>query len=113
MRWVELFWLLLLISLIAIAVPFILFAVERATGVLDGPQEWFAQGNDLGPWRGKWEGFTIFFPSLVLAPITAIVSIFFAVIERRWRPVISGLGLIGLHAAAMIIQLESLVWLTT
>ena len=113
MRWVDLFRILLWISLIAITVPFIVFAWQRTTGILVGEREWIAQGNDFGPWRRKWEGFTIFFPSLVLAPITAIVSIFFSVIERRWRPVISGLGLIGLHAAAMIIQLETLIWLTT
>ena len=111
MRWVELFRIFLWISLIAIALPFIVFAWQRTTGILVGEQEWITQGNDLGPWRGNWEGFTIFFPILVWAPITVLVSIFFALREARLRPAIGGLGLIGLLAAAMIIQLQTLGWL--
>ena len=110
-RWNEAFRILLGISLIAVVFPFALFAWQRSTGALVSEQEWIAQGLDHGPWRGAWEGFTIFFPILVLAPITVIVSIFFAVRNARWQPLIGGLGLIGLQAAALIIQIETLVWL--
>ena len=111
MRWIHSFWFFLWISLVTVAVPFALFAWQRATGVLVGEQAWIAQGLDHGPWRGKWEGFTILFPILVWATITVIVTILFAVREASLRPFISGLGLIGLQAAALIIQIEALDWL--
>ena len=110
-RWSEAFRILLGISLIAVVLPFVVFALERTTGVLVGEQAWSALGKDHGPWRGAWEGFTIFFPILVFAPITVIVSIFYVVRDFRWRPIVGGFGLIGLYAAAMIIQQQALVWL--
>jgi len=99
------------ISLFAIALPFVVVALEQAVGVLDSQQDWIAQQKDFGPWRGKWEGFTIFFPILVLAPIAVIASILFAVRDFRWRPIPGGLGLFGLHVAALLFQQQTLVWL--
>ena len=110
-RWVELFRILLLVSLAVIALPFAVYAVQRLTGALIGEQEWMAFGRDQGPWRGKLSGFTIFFPILVWAPFLVAASIFFALREASWRPAVGGLGLIGLMAAAMIIQLETVGWL--
>ena len=109
--WNGVFILLLSVSLILFAAPFILFAAERSIGVLAGHQEWIAQGLDHGPWHGKWEGFTLFVPVMGWAPITVITALFYAITIARWRPIISGLGLVGLQAAALIIQLQTLVWL--
>ena len=102
---------LLGVSLFVIALPFAVVALEQAVGVLDSQQDWIAQQEDFGPWRGKWEGFTIFFPILVLAPIAAIASILFAVRDSRWRPIPGGLGLFSLHVAALLFQQQTLVWL--
>ena len=110
-RWVDSFRIFLWISLAAIALPFVFFAWQRVTGILVGEQKWITLGLDHGPWRGKLSGFTIFFPILVWTPIIVAIAIFFATREVSWRPLIGGLGLIGLQAAAMIIQLETLAWL--
>ncbi len=110
-RWVDSFRIFLLISLVAIVLPFAVFAVQRITGILDGEQAWLALGQDHGPWHGRPSGFTIFFPMLAWSPFVVVIAIFFALREVSWRPLVGGLGLIGLHAAAMIIQLETIVWL--
>ncbi len=110
-NWPLTFRVLLGISLFAIALPFILVVIEQAAGVLASQQEWAAQGHEFGPWRGRWEGFTIFFPSLVLAPIAVIISGGIAALERRWRPVPGAIGLFGLHVAAVLLQQQTLVWL--
>jgi hypothetical protein len=111
MRWVDTFRIFLLISLVAITLPFVFFAVQRLSGLLVGEQEWIALGLDQGPWRGKLSGFTIFFPMLAWVPLVVVIAIFFALREGSWKPLIGGLGLIGLQAAAMIIQLETVGWL--
>jgi hypothetical protein len=110
-NWIYTFRVLLGISLAAIALPYVLVFVEQASGALLGQQDWVAQGNEFGPWRGSWEGFTIFFPSLVLAPIAVIVSIIVALMQARWRPIPGGLGLFGLHVATILLQLQTLGWL--
>lgn len=110
-RWIEIFRKLLLVSLAVIALPFLIFAVQRLSGALIGEQEWMAFGRDQGPWRGRWFGFSLFFPILVWAPILLGLAIFFGLRERSLKPAIGGLGLIGLLAAAMIIQLETVGWL--
>ena len=109
--WTVAFRVLLGVSLFAIALPFAVVALEQAVGVLDSQQDWIAQGNEFGPWRGKWEGFTLFFPILVMSPIAAIASILFAVRDYRWRPIPGGLGLFSLHVAALLFQQLTLVWL--
>ena len=111
MRWIDNFRLLFCVSLVAVAVPFVVFAVQRATGVLISQQAWLAFGYEQGPWRGSLSGFTIFLPILVWAPILAVIAIFFALREASLKPAVGGLGLIGLLAAAMIIQLETVGWL--
>ena len=110
-RWVEIFRVLLCVSLAVIALPFVVFAIQRLSGMLIGEQEWMAFGRDQGPWRGKLSGYTIFSPILVWAPILVVIAIFFALREGSWRPAVGGLGLIGLMAAAMLIQLETVGWL--
>lgn len=110
-NWPLSFRVLLAVSLIAIAFPYILVVIEQASGLLASQQEWEAQGHEFGPWRGRWEGFTIFFPSLVLAPIVVLIAAGIAVLERRWRPLPGAIGLFGLHVAALLLQQLTLVWL--
>ncbi len=110
-RWVDLFRVLVVISLIMIALPFVFFVVQRLAGLLPGEQEWFALGFDQGPWRGRLSGFTLFFPAMLWALFVVAIALFFALREGSWKPAFGGLGLIGLLAAAMIIQLETVGWL--
>lgn len=110
-NWSVTFKILLAVSVFAIALPFVVYALQRLIGDLTGPQAWAAQGVEHGPWHGAWEGFTLFLPVMVWAPITVIASVAYAVFELRLQPAISGLGLLGLQAAALLIQLETLVWL--
>lgn len=100
--WRSIFPLLLLISLAALAAPFLVMAGEQALGLL-------AEG--AAPWQGQWERFTIFLPSVVLAPPIAILAVLLAMLERRWRPLLGGLGLLGLHVAGLLLQLQMLGWL--
>ena len=101
LRWNGVFILLLSVTLILFAVPFILFGVERAIGVLIGHQAWIAQGLEHGPWRGKWEGFSLLLPVMIWAVITVVTALYYAATDKRWRPVFGGLGLIGLQAAGL------------
>ena len=110
-NWNYTFRVLLGVSLFSIALPYLLVIVEQVSGVLVSQQDWIVQANEFGPWRGRWEGFTIFFPSLVLASVCVITSIVVAVTQRRWRPISGGIGLFGLHVAALLFQQQTLVWL--
>lgn len=110
-RWVDIFLIFVGITLVVVVLPFVFFAAQRITGVLVGFEEWNTLGQEHGPWHGKLSGFTVFLPSMVWSPIIVIIAIFFAATEVNWRPLLGVLGLLGLQAAVMIIQLETLVWL--
>ncbi|NNE83527.1 MAG: hypothetical protein HKN28_06120 [Alphaproteobacteria bacterium] len=110
-RWIDLFLIFLGITLVVVLLPFVFFAVQRITGIVVGFEEWSTLGQEQGPWRGRLSGFTIFLPVMVWSPIIVVIAIFFALRDVSWKPLLGVLGLLGLQAAAMIIQLETLAWL--
>jgi len=102
LSWRSTFRLFLGISLVLLALPFALMAIERAIGVL---------GDSAGAWSGRWEEKTMFLPSVVLVPVIVVMTILLAALEKRLRPLAGGLGLLGLHVAGVLIQYEALGWL--
>lgn len=102
LSWRSTFRLLLGISLIVLVLPFALMAVEQTVGVL---------GDSAGAWSGSWERFTLFLPSAVLLPAIIVMAVLLAALEKRLRPLVGGLGLLGLHVAGVLIQYEALGWL--
>lgn len=100
--WRSTFRLFLGVSVVVLALPFVLFEVEKLTGSL---------GQGVGPWTGQWQEKTMFLPSVVLVPAILAASILIAAMEKRLRPLVGGLGLVGLHVAGVLIQYEALGWL--
>lgn len=97
--WRSTFRLFLSISLVVLVLPFVLMAVERMIGGL---------ADSAGAWSGRWEEKTMFLPSVVLVPVIIVMTILLAALEKRLRPLVGGLGLLGLHVAGVLIQYEAL-----
>ncbi len=90
--------------------PFVIYAVERALGKLPSATDWYKGGTNHGPWRWELEGFTILYPVMILAVITAIKSIAEGQERKKWQPVLIGGGLIVLQAVILYAQLVVLNW---
>lgn len=92
------------------ALPFVIYAIERKIGVLPSAEAWYATKTNHGPWRWGLEGFTVFYPVLILLVVTVIKIIAPAVREKNRKLMMSGLGLIVLQLIGLFLQLSFLSW---
>ncbi|RYZ63753.1 MAG: hypothetical protein EOP09_17140 [Proteobacteria bacterium] len=53
---------LLLIGGIALVIPVALYLLSRLMGSLPSARSWVEQGTLQGPWRGSWQGLTLYLP---------------------------------------------------
>lgn len=98
---------------IAIVLPFVIYFIERRTGALPSSQEyWATSGSNHGPWRYSFEGLLIMYPLLVLIAVTAVRAIksLYTKENKEWFKFPSGIILILIQCAGIVLQLYLLLW---
>lgn len=100
----------LILTVILGALPFAIYGIERTVHKLPSAKDWYATGTNHGPWRWEPEGFTVFYPIMILLVVTAVASISEAQKNKDRQRLLQGLGLVALQVAILCAQLLFLNW---
>ena len=92
------------------ALPFLISTIEMKLGSLPTAEVWYATGTNHGPWRWELEGFTVFYPLIILLVTTCIAFISRAVKNKKWSLLIVGLLLASIQISLLFLQLYFLGW---
>jgi hypothetical protein len=93
------------------AVPLCVYALQRVTGLIPDERTWLYElGHNHGPWR-ETAWFFVYFPFLVLAPLTLVVGAARAARRRSVDLALAVMLLVALQVAASFLHLEHLYWL--
>ena len=93
------------------AVPLGVYALLRLKGFIPDERTWFYElGHNHGPWRESAWVF-VFFPFLVLVPVTLVVGAARAARRRSPDLAFAAMLLVLLQIAAGFLHLEHLSWL--
>lgn len=98
-------------TIVAAAVPFVIYAVERWLGVVPDEATWMEQGWNHGPWRWTAEGFTILYPLTVLALITVILAVWKVFSSGKLYPILHSAALLAVQVLFVVLQANTLYWL--
>ena len=101
---------LALLSAILAALPFVLYALARITGILPSEEQWYSNGTNHGPWRWSLQGFTIGYPLGLLAVASLVITPIECIRARSGRPLLWGAALIFFAIGVGYAQLRLLVW---
>ncbi len=98
-----------LLSILLGGLPFALYFFERISGLLTSEDSWYGTGANHGPWRWGIEGFTIYYPLLILM-IVSLTKSLSGVKERNWRLLAAGFALVAAQLVLLFGQMYFLTW---
>lgn len=100
---------LLVSTVVLCGLPFVLYFIEKIIGVLPDAETWYYTGANHGPWRSRIEGFTVYYPVIILLLITFFFGIKQAV-KKSWKNFLFDLSLIIVQLFSIFLQMYFLTW---
>lgn len=100
-----------ILTLIFAVMPYVIFVVERWVGQLPGEMAWLDLGWNHGPWRWQVEGFTLFYPLIILALVTILLTVWQGLRKRELRPVAHRAVILTAQILLVMLQGTTLFWL--
>jgi hypothetical protein len=93
------------LGLVFFVLPFVVYAVERLTGIMPSAMEWQQKGYNHGPWHVSPQGLLVLYPYFLLIPSMLVCSVVLAVAKRSPALLLRGLGLCGLFVLMAGLQI--------
>src|SRR6516162_6004307 len=91
-----------LLTLMLGGLPFALYGIEQKLGILPTSEAWYATGSNHGPWRWELEGFTIYYPVIILGIFTLIAFMSRGSQEKKPSLIATGVFLVVLQVAVLV-----------
>lgn len=100
----------LILTFILGGLPFLISIIEMKLGLLSTAEVWYATGTNHGPWRWELEGFTVFYPLIILLIATLVNFISIGVKNKKWSLLVWGLLLAFIQIGLLFFQMYFLTW---